>query len=113
MQEKYRVFTSEELVDMYQATQDEAALQELMVRNNGLIYMWIMKYRNIPHTDPEDLQEEAYIALWRAAKAYDSSKGTTFTTLLKVYVQPSKIRVATALPVPVRVSINSLSSNLL
>lgn len=87
MQEKYRVFTSEELVDMYQATQDEAALQELMVRNNGLIYMWIMKYRNIPHTDPEDLQEEAYIALWRAAKAYDSSKGTTFTTLLKVYVQ--------------------------
>ena len=87
MQEKYRVFTSEELVAMYQATQDEAALQELMARNSGLIYMWIMKYRNIPHTDPEDLQEEAYITLWRAAKAYDPSKGTTFTTLLKVYVQ--------------------------
>lgn len=45
MQEKYRVFTSEELVDMYQATQDEAALQELMVRNNGLIYMWIYEAR--------------------------------------------------------------------
>lgn len=87
MQEKYRIFTSEELVAMYQTTQDEAVLQELMVRNNGLIYIWIMKYRNIPHTDPEDLQEEAYIALWRAAKAYDPSKGTTFTTLLKVYVQ--------------------------
>ena len=87
MQEKYRVFTSKEIVAMYQATQDEAALQELMARNSGLIYMWIMKYRNIPHTDPEDLQEEAYIALWRAAKAYDPSKGTTFTTLLKAYVQ--------------------------
>lgn len=87
MQEKYRDFTSEELVAMYQATQNEAALQELMIRNNGLIYTWIMKYRNIPHTDPEDLQEEAYIALWRAAKAYNPSKGTAFTTLLKVYVQ--------------------------
>ena len=62
MQEKYRIFTSEELVAMYQTTQDEAVLQELMFRNNGLIYIWIMKYRNIPHTDPEDLQEEVQVS---------------------------------------------------
>lgn len=87
MQENYRNFTAEELVLQYQATQDEGILQELIIRNKGLIRIWVIKYRNIPHSDSEDLEEEAYIALWRAAKAYNPERGYTFTSCLKGYVQ--------------------------
>lgn len=102
MQENYRTFTvklhdcsNEELAELFQKTQDEECLVELMQKNKGLIHIWVMKYRNIPQSDPEDLQEEAYIALWRAAKAYDPDRGYTFVSCLKGYVQQAFNRLYT------------------
>ena len=88
MQGNYRTFTAEELVLRYQATQDEALLQELITRNKGVIYGWVSSY-HIPSYDMEDLWEEAYIALWRAAEAYDPERGYAFTTCLKGFVTQS------------------------
>lgn len=94
MQGNYRQFTAEELVQRYQATQDEALLQELITRNKGLLYGWVSSY-HIPSYDMEDLWEEAYIALWRAAEAYDPERGFTFTSCLKGYVTQSFNRLYT------------------
>lgn len=74
MQEKYRTLSSEELAVMYQATQNEEILQELIIRNKGLICIWVVQYHTIPYMDNDDLQDEAYIALWSAAKSFNPNK---------------------------------------
>ena len=66
MQDIYRRYETEELVAMYQSTQKEEYLQEIMRRNSGLLHGWVWQYRNIPSYDKEDLLEEANIACWRA-----------------------------------------------
>lgn len=86
MQDIYRSYETEELVAMYQSTQKEEYLQEIMIRNSGLLHGWVWQYRNIPSYDKEDLLEEAHIACWRAVEGYDPSKGVAFTTFLKVNV---------------------------
>ncbi len=93
MQENYRYFTvelhdytNEELVEIFQSTQKEAYLKELMVRNKGIIWNIASTYR-IPVYDMEDLMEIGYIALWEATKNYDKSRGYAFTSALKGFVR--------------------------
>lgn len=92
MQDNYRSFTvelhdysNEELAELFQNTNDEMYLKELMVKNSGIIIMLASGYK-IPSYDMEDLIEEGYIALWKTANNYDRSRGFTFTTFLKACV---------------------------
>lgn len=86
MKQDFSNYGNEELVLEYQTTQDEAVLQEILIRNKGLLHMWVYLYRNIPYVEEEDLLEEAYIACWRAVKSYDPQRGTSFTTILRAAV---------------------------
>ena len=81
MKEMYRNYKTEELVLRYQTTQDEALLQEIIVRNKGIMYLTARKY-NIPNVELEDIIQELYVACWRAASNYDPSRGCTFSTVL-------------------------------
>lgn len=89
MQDNYRSFTvelhdysNEELAELFQNTNDEMYLKELMVKNSGIIIMLASGYK-IPCYDMEDLIEEGYVALWKTANNYDRSRGFTFTSFLK------------------------------
>ncbi len=93
MQEKYRIFivelhsySNEELVELFQSTQKEEYLKELMVRNSGIIRTIAGSY-SIPVYDMEDLMEIGYIALWEATKHFDKARGYTFTSALKGFVR--------------------------
>lgn len=85
MKGNYRNFTAEALVQEYQATQNEDILHELINRNKGVLYSWVTSY-HIPNYDLDDLWEEAYIALWGAAKAYNPERGYLFVTCVKGFV---------------------------
>jgi RNA polymerase nonessential primary-like sigma factor len=87
MKQNYMDYETEELVVMYQSTQNEEVLQEIISRNEGLLNNWVWDYRNIPNYESEDLLEEAYIACWRAVENYSIERGVTFTTFLKVNVR--------------------------
>lgn len=87
MQETYKRYSTEKLVDMYQSTQNEVYLQEIFRKNEGLLRMWVWDYRNIPHYDEADLLEEGYLACWQAVEHFDPNKGYTFTSCLKGYIK--------------------------
>lgn len=93
MQENYKDYTTEELVSLYQSSKEEEYLQEILIRNKGLFYMWIGKYKNIPHLDADDLLEELYVACWRAVEAFDHNRGVVFTTCLKGFAFQSLNRL--------------------
>lgn len=93
MQENYRSFTvelhnysNEELVELFQTTQKEEYLKELMIKNKGFIYSIANTY-SIPAYDIDDLMEIGYIALWDTAKHYDKSRGFVFITALKGFIK--------------------------
>lgn len=87
MQETYKNYEIEELVAMYQSTQNEVYLQEIFRKNEGLLRMWVWDYRNIPQYDDEELLEEGYIACWQAVEHFDPAKGYAFTSCLKGYIK--------------------------
>ena len=87
MQDIYKRYETEELVGMYQSTQNEDYLQEIFNRNAGLFHNWAYQYRNIPNCDPEDILEEIYIACWKAVERYNPDRGVKFTTYCKEWVQ--------------------------
>lgn len=86
MKRNYIDYETEELVVMYQSTQQEEYLQEIIFRNSGLLHKWAWDYRNIPQIEQEDLIEEGYIACWRAVSKFDLQRGISFSTFLKVEV---------------------------
>lgn len=83
MKQDFSNYETEELVLKYQATQDEAALQEILIRNKGLFCKWAYQYRNIPNCEEEDLIEKLYVACWKAVESFDPASGYSFTTCLK------------------------------
>lgn len=94
MQDNYNSFTgslqdfaTEELVTMYQTSNSERYLEEIIHRNKGLLHTWATGYLNIPHSEMEDLMSEGYMALLKAVKAYKPELGYSFTTLLKTCVK--------------------------
>lgn len=99
MQEKYRTFTvdlhnysNEELAELFQSTQAEECLVELMCKNRGIIYTIASSYK-ISGYDIEDLMAVGYEALWRAADNFDRSKGCTFSNWIKVHLRQALNRL--------------------
>lgn len=91
---KLQDLTNEELVAEYQKTHSEEYLKMLMLNNKGLIFIIASNYSILAH-DLEDLMEEGYIALWKAADNYDPSRGYAFTTALRGFVQQAYNRLYT------------------
>lgn len=99
MQENYRSFTvdlhdfsNEELAELFQRTQNEDYLKELMIRNKGVICLIVRGY-HITGYDIEDLIEIGNIELWKATQSFDSSKGYTFSNWVKVYLKQALNRL--------------------
>lgn len=99
MQEKYRAFTvklhdysNEELVELFQKTQAEECLVELMQKNKGIIYTIASSYK-ISGYDLDDLMQIGYEALWKTANHYDPSRGCAFTTCLKGFLHRELTRL--------------------
>ncbi len=87
--------TTEELVKIYQNTEDEAVLEEIITRNMGLYHVWAMEWDGLRQftIDADDLVSEAMIETWRAISGFDCSKGFKFTTYLKKCVDQRFIRI--------------------
>lgn len=92
MQEKYRAFTvelhdytNEELAELFQKTQAEECLVELMQKNKGIIYTIASSYK-ISGYDLDDLMAVGFEALWKTANHYDPSRGYAFTSCLKGFL---------------------------
>lgn len=98
MQENYtgnvQEWTNEELVAEYQKTHSEEYLKMLMVKNKGIVYNIASSY-SINGYELEDLFEEGFIALWKAADNYDPSRGNKFSTTLGAFVQQAFNRLYT------------------
>lgn len=73
--------TNEELIEEIQAGQEEKRnLLRLWERNRGLAQQFARKYAAF--ADWEELLQEGYIALHKAAYAYDQGRGGGFSTFL-------------------------------
>ncbi len=94
MQEIYRKITvelhdycNEELVELFQTTQQEVYFKELMVRNSGIIRSIAISYSIDSYFDLDDLMSIGYEELWRATKYYKNGKGAKFTTFFSKFVR--------------------------
>jgi RNA polymerase sigma factor (sigma-70 family) len=73
--------SNEELVARVQAGSKEAA-EQLLTQNQGLIHSQIKHYlsRCGAGVEPDDLLQEARLAVWRAALGFDPERGVAFST---------------------------------
>ena len=79
-----RIFTDNELIDLYKSTKDSYFLLELYNKNIRLLNKLAWKYSNINYLYTyEDLQNETYLALTEAAEKYDP-RMCQFSTFLFV-----------------------------
>lgn len=92
MQEQYRRYKTEELVEMYQSSHQEDILAEIMRRNKGLFYKWGQEYCLVGY-DMEDKLSEAYIAMLRAIDTYNEAEGVMFSSYLKTCVKQAYNRI--------------------
>ena len=77
--------TNESLLAEYALSPTPAILAQLYTLNRPLMYRWLKPYEN--HKNPmDDLLQNAYFGLLRAAQSYDASKGYKFTTYLYWYI---------------------------
>lgn len=76
--------TTEQLVLIWQETEDNDILKQIMDNMKGLIWQYVLKYNNIynkvTYLDEQDLESELSIALVNAVKNYDINKGAKFST---------------------------------
>lgn len=72
--------TNEELVAKYQETKDNKYLGQLHQQNLGLIARVAKRYSMQNSTAEEDLLQEAYFGIEKAADKFDASRGTKFMT---------------------------------
>jgi RNA polymerase sporulation-specific sigma factor len=72
--------TSEELIAKIQKNDDKGAMDELIKKNSALIYSIVKKYASVKKEYSEDLYQIGTIGLIKAAKNFDFSYGTQFST---------------------------------
>ena len=77
-----KIFTDDELINLYKSTKDNYFLLELYNRYERILNKIAFKYSHINSLySYEDLKSESYIALVKAAESYDPGRGT-FSTFL-------------------------------
>lgn len=86
--------SNEELVALYNRTQNEEYLKELHTNNVGLLTILVKPYVDtIPNAELEDLMSEAWFPMLKAMQEFDPEYGCTFSTLLKTYVRQHMNRI--------------------
>ena len=81
-----KIFTDNELINLYKVTKDQYYLLELYNKHIRLLNKLAWKYSNINYLYTyEDLQNESYLALTEAVEKYDP-KMCNFSTFLFVVV---------------------------
>ena len=82
--------TNEEIVTQIQAGKDvKANLERLYFQNTGLINIVINKY---PKQDEEDLRQEAFFGIQRAAELWDETRGGSFSTYCTAWIRQACAR---------------------
>lgn len=76
--------TNEELVNEYQAG-DKAAIEQLYLQNSGMIERIIQHYQELEELD--DLRQESYFAIMRAAELWKPDKGANFITYAAFWIR--------------------------
>lgn len=79
--------TNEELVVLYQQTNNDKLFEYFLTRNEGLMYTFIGKYSKKYPQYADDLEQVGKIAMWEAMNAYKPEKGTMFSTIYFYYVK--------------------------
>lgn len=75
--------TNEELIAQIQSGEDPAEnLGRLWEQNRGAVWQLARRYAGL--ADMEDLMQEGYLALHKAAHEYDPAKGASFYTMLLI-----------------------------
>ncbi len=78
--------TNEELVLAIQAGQDVTTnMERLYLQNKGMIYKLTEKYKGVEN--PEDLRQEAYFGLARAAQIWSPEREAQFITLAIICIK--------------------------
>ena len=96
--------TNEALVARYQKKHDAADLEALYTQNQGLIRMITVRYCGF--CDEEDLRQEAFLGLARAAAFYDPKAGFKFTTYAATVIRSAVLRYLDNCGGLVRVPVN-------
>lgn len=81
------------IFSIYKETNDDALLNELVIRNEGLVLYFLKKYRE--HPDYDDILQEGRIGLLYAIKKYDFSIGASFSTYAFFYIKGYALRYFT------------------
>ena len=83
--------TNEELTAIIQSeANNSAAIAALYEQNAGLLRAACAPYRH--YAEMDDLMQESYFALLNAARSYDGSKGTKFTSYALKAIQRHCVR---------------------
>lgn len=98
--------TNEELVVRFQRG-DHDALEALYLQNTGLIEVIARKYQ--AYSEIDDLRQEAFFGLSRAAELWDPDRGGSFVTYLTYWLRQTMQRYVDDNGLTVRVPANQLS----
>ena len=77
--------SNEELVIEYQKTGSRAALEQLYLQNSGLIEKIIRRYSGVEELD--DLRQESYFGLVKAAELWKPERESVFTTYAVYWIR--------------------------
>jgi|LGVF01.2.fsa_nt_gb RNA polymerase sigma factor (sigma-70 family) len=72
--------TNEELVVLYQKTNDNRLYEYFLERNSGLMISMISRYFKMYPQHVEDVMQLGKVAMWHAMNNYDHTKGFKFST---------------------------------
>ena len=68
--------------------------EEMVEANQGIVDFWVYQVcKNLCAASREDAKQEGLIALWGAAKVYDSTKNCTFRTYANTVVQRAMFKI--------------------
>lgn len=106
--------TNEELVLLFQHDNGKDTMQQLYLRNKGLIAKVVRPFISYVKCDEDDLMQIGFLGMMEAARRYDPNKGGSFSSYFPYWVRASVFRSdeymtgrsATRLPSHIRQQIN-------
>lgn len=103
--------TNEQLCIMFQQG-NKQALEALIVKNENLVWSRVKKYKNVykHKLDEDDLFQSGVIGIMIAAKKYDSSKDTRFTTYVIWWIDQQILRCIMDHGFTVRIPVHQFDS---
>lgn len=86
---------------------DCQACQDLCTKNRPLVWVFVNKYKNMVKTlDETDLEQHGFMGLIKAARRFDFSKETEFSTYAVYWIQQEITRAIADKDLPVRIPVH-------